>query len=275
MQDQYVDVGSTSIRYRDTGGDGPPVLLTHGIGLSLEFWDHQLTGLGKDVRLVAWDMPGHGLSDAGDQPYEPDSFAEFAWRFVDAVGIERLYLAGNSLGAAVSFRMASLAPERVKGIVSASSASLGHESPIPFRIMTLRGIGELLSRPSKSAGKRQLTALFHDEAAVTDDLRRVVDRNLAKPGGDGAFLATLRLMTNFRGQRPEMWQRSRSILGSLQCPVLFVHGNQDAVVPAQHSVDAHGMTPGSELLLLDDCGHVPQFEKPAEFGRALLGFVTR
>lgn len=270
MEDELIDVGGTRVRYRDTGGDGVPVVCSHGIGLSLEFWDTQLAELGDRHRLIAWDMPGHGESDLGDQPYDFDSFADFGWRLLDALGVERVHLVGNSMGAAVSIRMAGAQPDRVATVVAADSAALGSEVFFVFRLMTLKPLGELMTRPGPAGLKQQLKGIFRDPAVVDDGLRAAMMRNLEKPGGAQAFLATLRAMTSLRGQRAESWHRTHLILRGLDIPVLFVHGRQDQLVPAQHSIDAAEMTPDSTLVLIDDCGHAPQVEKPAQFNRALL-----
>ena len=142
----HITVQGVPIRYRDSGGPGMPILLTHGIGGSLELWGSQF---GEDLqahRLIAWDMPGHGLSGMGEQPYDPDKFARFAWQFLDALGIQRVVLAGNSLGAAVSVRMAGLAPDRVAGLALANAATLGRKVLATFRVMTIPVLGELTNK---------------------------------------------------------------------------------------------------------------------------------
>ena len=274
MTDQYIDVGGTRTRYRERPGTGVPLLFIHGISESLEFWDRQLeVGIGQH-RLLAFDLPGHGLSDLGDQPYDTDKFASFSLSLADALGLESFYIVGNSLGGALAVRMAAAAPERVSGIVLANAAMLGREVFMPFRIMTLPLLGELMTKPGKAAVEQQLKAIFHDPAVVTDTIRETVTRNSAKPGGQKAFLTTLRRINNLSGQRPETWEQSRSLLKTLSLPVFFIHGKQDAVLPAQQSIDAQAITPNSKLMLLDDCGHTPQIEKPEIFNQALAEFVS-
>ena len=268
MKDQTIVVDGVSIRYRDSGGPGLPVLLSHGIGGSLELWGPQLEQLGPRLRLIAWDYPGHGLSAMGDQPYDIPKFARFAWRLADALGHTRMLLAGNSLGAAISVHMAALAPQRCAGLLLANSAALGREVLMPFRLMSIRGLGELMSKPGPASLQRQIAAIVRDPGVVGPELRQVIARNDGKPGGGKAFLATLRSLTGLGGQRPELVDTMKSMLRGLRCPVLFVHGQHDAVIPAAHSAAAHAATPGSRLVVLD-CGHTPQLEMPAEFNALL------
>lgn len=274
MQDQYIAIDDVNIRYRDTGGTGIPVLLTHGIGGSLELWNKQLDSLGEAVRLISWDMPGHGLSDLGEQPYDPDSFAAFAWRFVDGLGLNQIIVVGNSMGGAVSLRMAATQTGRVLGVLLADAATLGTETPLPFRLMTLPVLGAVMNKPGPLAVENQLKGIFHNQDVVTEEIREIVTRNVHKPGGDKAFIATLRRMTTLRGQRTKLVKHSLAILGSLKQKVVLVHGRQDAVLPFSHSVRAAETVANAELFLLEGCGHTPQVEAPQQFNQILRDLVA-
>ena len=274
MHDRYIAIDDINIRYRDTGGSGIAVLLSHGIGGSLELWDKQLHSLGATTRLIAWDMPGHGLSDLGKQPYDPDSFAEFAWRFVDGLGLNEIIVVGNSMGGAVSLRMAAIQGERVLAVLLADAATLGKQAPLPFRLMTLPVLGDLMNKPGPLAVDNQLKGIFHNPAVVTDEIREVVTRNVHKPGGDKAFMGTLRRMTTLGGQRQKLVERSLQILGSLKQKTVFVHGRQDAVLPLSHSVGAAEIARNAELFILEDCGHTPQVEAPEQFNQILSDLVA-
>lgn len=274
MTDQWVTVGGVRIRYVDTGGEGIPILLCSGIGGSLELWSRQLEALGEGLRLVAWDYPGHGLSDPGGRTHDPDSYAVVALDLMDALGLARAVVVGNSLGGAIAMRMAGLAPDRVAGMVLASPAMTGPEVFLPFRLMTLPLLGEIMTRPGKLSVEQQIAALFHDPAAATDDLRRVVWRNVHKPGAARTLLATLRKTLQIGGVRESCWLRSRDLLRSSTCPVLFIHGKQDVVLPFQQSVECSSLTPRSEVRLIDGCGHTPQIEHYEVFNQALVAFVS-
>ena len=107
MTDSFVVINGARIRCRDSGGDGPAVLMTHGIGESLEFWHRQFDDLGPSLRLIAWDMPGHGLSDESADAMSLEGQARVAWSLLDQLGVQRVHLVGNSLGAAMFSSTAS------------------------------------------------------------------------------------------------------------------------------------------------------------------------
>jgi len=274
MIDRTAVVDGVEIRYVDTGGEGVPLFLSSGIGGSLELWSRQMEALAGGHRLIAWDYPGHGLSDTGRQPYDPDSYAACALALLDVLGVERVIAVGNSLGGTIALRLSGLAPGRVAGLVLVAPAMLGPEVFLPFRIMSLPLLGELMAKPGKLSVERQLAALFHDPAVVTDDLRAIVWRNVHRPGATMALLGTLRRTMSLAGVHEPVWRKSLELLEAAACPVLLVHGRQDAVLPFQRSEQAP--LPGrGRLVLLDACGHTPQFERAEQFNELLTTFARR
>lgn len=276
MGDQFADIGGTRVRYRDSAGAGPAVLMTHGIGESLEFWHRQFDALGPSLRLIAWDLPGHGLSDERADAMSLEGQAAVAWQLLDRLGVGRVHLVGNSLGAAMSLRMAAQVPARAASLLLANSAALGAEVFGAFRLMALPLLGELMNRPGPTAVAQQVKAIVHRPEAITREVRAAIERNVHRPGGGRHFLALLRGLTSLRGQHATVWQRSHDILRELpRLPVLFVHGEHDVVLPVEHSRRAHAVVRGSELVVLADCGHTPQLEQPDLFNRLLRGLAER
>ncbi|WP_137155674.1 alpha/beta fold hydrolase [Rhizobium sp. FKL33] len=270
MQDKFVDIDGIGIRYRDAGGDGRPVLFIHGIAGSLEMWRRQLGQFDPSIRTIALDLPGHGLSDIAPEPQDADVFARFVWRFVNALEIDTITIVGNSLGGAIGLRMAGMFPARVTGLMLANAATLGRDVFFAFRLMTLPLLGELLNRPGQVAVEQQLRALFHDPGVVTPEIREVVTRNVQKPGAGAAFLTTLRRMTGLRGQKASFVETSHRLLRDLRLPCIILHGRQDTVLPVQQALDAAKLVPAASLVILEECGHTPQIEKPDAFNQMVL-----
>lgn len=276
MHDSYVNVDGVMVRYRDSGGwssIAPTVLLMHGIGGSLELWSGQFVPTLAGLRLIALDLPGHGQSDFGDQPCFIKKFASFVWRFADALGLERVHLAGNSMGAAIGLQMLALQPLRTRSLLLAAAATLGREAPIPFRLMTLPLLGPLMTSPGAMAVKQQLAAIFHPDYAIPADIRSTVERNVMRPGAQAAFLATLRELTDLGGQRATLVADAHAALRAANVPVLLLHGRQDRVIPVAHSENAHRLAPRTQLQIIGDCGHTPQLEQAAVFNLALGNLV--
>ena len=274
MTDSYISADGVKVRYRDSGGTGPAVLLLHGIGGSLELWSAQFVAANQGIRLIALDLPGHGLSGFGQQPFEPKTFAAFVWKLAGALGLDKVHLAGNSLGGAICVQMQAQQQARVQSVLLAAAASLGRDCPMPFRLMTLPVLGTLMTRAGPMAVTQQIQALFGSSFVVTDALRKTIERNVMRPGAQAAFLATLRLMTDLGGQRAALVAASHAALASASVPVLMLHGRQDSVIPFAHSEHANKLAPAGRLQLVDDCGHTPQLEQPAVFNAALRALVA-
>jgi pimeloyl-ACP methyl ester carboxylesterase len=270
-----IDVGSGTLRYRDSGGAGLPVLLSHGIGGSLELWNRQFENPDPALRLIAWDMPSHGLSTPAPGDTSLDGIARQGLRLLQALGVGPALLAGNSLGGAVSLRIAAQSPQAVSGLLLVAAATLGRETPLPFRLMTLPVLGKVLTKPGPMAVKQQVQAIVHRRESITPEVLAAIERNVMRPGGAAHFLQLLRALTDFGGQKPEVSQRSLEILRALKVPVTFLHGELDGVLPAAHSRQAHAVTAGSQLVVVPDCGHTPQLEAPVAFQRALDGLRAR
>ena len=275
MKDARICIDHVTVRYRDSGGSGPAVLMLHGIGGSLELWSAQFVEANQGLRLIALDLPGHGLSDFGDQPYSLEKFATFAWKFADTLGLGELHLVGNSMGGAVSLLMLDQQPARVRSILLAAAATLGRESPLPFRLMTLPGIGALLSKAGPMAVKQQIEAIFDPSYAVPRAVREVIERNVMRPGAQTAFLATLRQMTELGGQREALLREAGAALRDASVPVLLLHGREDRVIPCAHSEAARALNPMAQLQVIDGCGHTPQLERAEQFGAAMRDLVAR
>ncbi|MDO9481005.1 MAG: alpha/beta fold hydrolase [Hydrogenophaga sp.] len=269
MNDLFVLIDGGRVRYWDSGGTGPAVLMTHGIAESLEFWHRQFDDLGQALRLIAWDMPGHGLSDELATAVRLEEQAGVAWKLLDQLGVDQVHLVGNSLGAAMSLRMADQMPARVSSLVLCNSAALGAEVFGAFKVMTLPWLGELMNRPGPMAVAQQIKAIVLKPEAITPQVRAAIERNVHRPGAGAHFLKLLRALTSLRGQRQEVWSRSHQILRGLGMPTRIVHGEQDVVLPIAHAVTAQGLCKGSELVRLQDCGHTPQLEQPEVFNALL------
>lgn len=272
MKTEMVNLAGGRIRYRDSGGEGIPVLFSSGIGQSLEFWQHQFDALNGSCRLIAWDYPGHGHSDIGHTKFHVDTLPDVALQLLDHLRVDAALFVGNSLGGAVSVRAYRQAPDRVLGLVLAAPALCGPDVCLPFRLMTLPFVGSIMTKASEENVDIQIRSVFHPSAAISPELREAIHRNTFKPGADATFLSFTKDTLKLRGVRDQVWNESRRILQQAQCPVLFIHGRDDVVLPYQQTVDLSLETPGSMIELYNECGHAPQVEKPDGFNRHLLEF---
>jgi len=255
-------------RSRERAGTGIPILYVHGHLASSATWEAVLGPASAGHPAIAVDVPGFGASDRPwPHDYTVDGEARGLLAFLDARGIERAVVVGNSLGGGAALLLAAGHPERVAALVLVAPAT--PEGPIvwPVRMLRTPGLGEL----SLAFASRRLTAhglrrwQFARAERVT---RSAVDDAfvpLRVPGTRRAALAAIR-----SDPRPH-----RGLEGRIRVPTLIVWGSEDRLIPAADAARVQALIPGSRLVILPDAGHLPQREQPEAFARTVSDFVAR
>ena len=276
MTEQSISLQGINLRYRDSGGSGPVLLLSSGVGQSLEFWDRQFEAFAENHRLIAWDYPAHGGSGPAD--YSVDSLAQLGVALLDALEVPQAFLVGNSLGGAVSLQMQSLAPERVQGLVLAAPAFSGPKIFPAFKLFTLPVIGTLLTKPSEKGVEMQVSGVFHPNFSPDETLIAAIRRNVFNKDGQAPFLAFMRATLSLTGVRPAVVSKLQKLYRDCSCSILIVHGREDKIIPFTQSVDSAALAANARLEVFEDCGHAPQLEWPRRFNsllRAATGVTPR
>jgi 4,5:9,10-diseco-3-hydroxy-5,9,17-trioxoandrosta-1(10),2-diene-4-oate hydrolase len=273
--DQYVDVKGVTTRYWTGGATGSPILLIHGIGAYVEFWLPSFEALAREHPVYALDLIGHGkTAKPSDASYDLAALAQFVHDFMGTMGIEHAHLVGHSLGGAVATRLAIMHPETADRLVLVASAGLGKECHPMFRLMGVRLVGELLTRPSRSGVAKFLRLGMWDESRIGEEFIDVGYHMSCLPGAQKAFLRTLRDNGRpLRGISRSFYQPNIKGLSSFSNPVLVVWGREDKIIPVAHTEVAAQAMAHATIKLFDHCGHVPMFEYPEEFNALLLDFL--
>ncbi|MBI4240158.1 MAG: alpha/beta fold hydrolase [Candidatus Rokubacteria bacterium] len=256
-------------------GSGQPVILVHGLGSFAESWRHNLPELGRQTAVYALDLPGFGQSSKPFRPYSLAFLAAAVEGFRAALELPRPTLVGHSLGAAVAVAYALAYPARLDRLVliGAVAPGFGYRPSWVYRVLSVRGVGELLARVLWPGLLRAALArcFAEPDAAEVDFLVRSSYSARTSRAGRAAFLSTLR---EVRGEFRREAERYREGLGVLERPVLSIHGRQDPVVPVIQAETVAGALPNGTLRLLDRCGHFPQIEHAAIVNEWLGEFIT-
>ncbi|HJR46260.1 MAG TPA: alpha/beta fold hydrolase [Actinomycetota bacterium] len=272
-----VDVDAGGIRtFFIEAGQGPPVVLLHGLGATNTSLLPTFLELCRDHRVIAPDLPGFGDTDKPIRSYDPEFFADWLLSFMDAVSLERADLVGNSMGGRVAVEAALRAPERVGrvALLAPSSAFIKGRQyerivrflrpelallPLPLpRRQVVGSIRRLFSKPER------LRPEWYESAA--DEFLRVFTR----PRGRIAFFSAARqiYLEQPYGERG-FWDR----LPELSRPALFVWGEKDWLVPARFERHVERCLPNATSIVLEDCGHVPQYELPEATHKLVREFL--
>jgi pimeloyl-ACP methyl ester carboxylesterase len=259
-----------------TGGQGPVLVLVHGIASHSGAWRDVLPSLAEHFTVLAPDLLGHGQSAKPRGDYSLGAYASGIRDLMVALGHERASFVGHSLGGGVAMQLAYQFPERCERLVLVSSGGLGREVHLVLRAAALPGSEYVL--PMLVA-----PALLQAGAAVGTFLGRIG----LKPGPDlaefargygslgdvetrQAFIQTLRAVIEPGGQRVSA--RDRLYLAS-EVPTLIICGSEDRIIPAAHARRAHTEIPGSYFLEIPGAGHFPQLDRPRELATAIISFI--
>ena len=268
-------VAGRRVRYR-IEGEGPPVVLLHGIGRTLDDFVEQRDLLARDHRVISVDLPGHGGSAPLDGPHTLPAFASAVAEFLDAAGVDGpAHLVGNSLGGAVAMRLAVDDPSRVASLVLVNSAGFGREVTVALRLLALRPLGRLLLRPSRAVARRTEEAIFHDRSFVTDERVAHALAVARQPHAAPVMLELVRSLGTVRGVRPQWREELLDAVSALDIPTLIVWGDRDLILPAAHLETARARLPKARTHLFTDTGHMPQIERAEEFHRLVTEFWSR
>jgi pimeloyl-ACP methyl ester carboxylesterase len=266
----FVDVNGQLVHLRDEGprDDPLPIVLIHGTGASLHTWQGWVAVLKAQRRVITFDLPGFGLTGPftggytggyAGSAYNGDHYARFVLDLLDVLKVQRAVLGGNSLGGEVAWRTALLAPTRVERLVLVDALGPAFKPtsvPIGFliaRVPLLNQIGEhLLPRVLVAAS---VANVYGDPKKVSAEL---VDRyyELTLREGNRRALGQM-VSTMVPGQGAER-------IAAITQPTLILWGGQDRLIPPEVALSFKRSIAGSQLVMFDRLGHVPQEEDPAQ-----------
>lgn len=251
--------------YYLVAGSGDPVVLLHGSGPGVSAWanwQHTIPGLAKEFRVIAPDTVGYGATSRPDDViYSLRTWTDHIVGFLDALGLERVSLVGNSLGGRMALDMAERHPDRVTRMVLMGSPGVG--MAVTDGLKALRAY-----EPSLENMRALLLDYFAvDKSIITDDLVRIRYEASVE-----TFDAYRSMFSDPRHKGNELGiteEQARSI----RTPALLVHGREDKVVPAEVSLTMLQLLQDADLHVFARCGHWTQIERAREFVEVVSTFL--
>jgi pimeloyl-ACP methyl ester carboxylesterase len=266
-QEKFVTVFGAKIRYLEAGdATKPKVILLHGLGANADSWQptpmvSSIVVLSAKYHVIAPDQIGFGKSDKPFLKYRVGTYADFLDKFMSELKIEKASLVGNSLGGWVGGLMAVKYPNRVEKLILVDAAGL-EPATIDFnKVYQLNNS----TRDEIRANLKLIFAnpMFHNEAFVDQFMTQRVMTN------DGytinAIIESIKRKEDFLDNE----------LGKIKKPTLIIWGKQDGLLPVSDAEKFNKGIAGSELVIFDQCGHVPQFEKFPDFTKKVLEFLGK
>jgi pimeloyl-ACP methyl ester carboxylesterase len=261
-----VDADGIRTNYLESGDGGEDIVLIHGSGpgvTSYANWRNVLPALGEDFRVVAPDMVGFGYSDRPtDVRYGLDTWADQTVGVMDALGIEKAHLVGNSFGGGIALRIATQHPDRVGKLVL--MGSMGVEFPITEGLDAVWGYDGTLD------GMKRVMGFFaYDRSLTGEELAQVRYEGATQPGFQEAFSSM------FPAPR-QRWVESMTVaekeISALPHRALVVHGREDHVIPLANSYKLLELLDNADLAVFSHCGHWSMIERKDDFNRLVRDF---
>lgn len=250
-------------------GEGPPVLLLHGSGPGVTAWANwrlTIPELARRFRVIAPDIVGFGFTDRPeDVTYDLRTWTAHALGVLDALGIERAHVVGNSFGGSLAMSLAIHHPDRVGRLVLMGSVG------VPFAITP--GLDAVWGyQPSVEAMEGLLGLFAYDRALIGPDLARQRYEASVRPGVQEAYRS---MFPAPRQSAVDAMTHPVEAIAGIGSPTLIVHGRDDLVIPLQNAYDLLALIDDAQLHVFGRCGHWTQLERSAEFVSLVAEFLGR
>jgi pimeloyl-ACP methyl ester carboxylesterase len=263
-QGRFLEVGGERVHLIERG-DGPPLLLVHGFPSNAAAWSAILPRLEAERSMVALDMVGFGRSTRRPRrPLTGEAYADRLAAVLDALGLERVDVAGLSWGGSVAQRLAARHPSRVGRLVLVAAVSAAHV--LPLRTTNLLGLAVAIRFPpvARAAVRRFLVRTAPDADLPIDDLVRAYVEPLREPG----TLAAMRRFVRDTAATPPI------DLGAITAPTLVVVPQADRIVPPAMGAEIAASIPGARYEPIPGVGHAVQFEAPDRLAALMRAFLA-
>ncbi len=275
---RFIDINNLSIHYKIMGEGEPFFILLHGFGASTFSWREVMAPLSEIGTVIAYDRPAFGLTERpveweGKNPYTAESNLQILLGLMDAMDVEKAVLVGNSAGGALATQFTLAHPERVQALIQVDSAVYQTipDSPLLywfFQTPQVNHLGPLFVRRLAGVqGTEFLQTAWHDPDNL--ELTPEIEEGYRKP-----------LMVDHWDRA--LWEFTRAArapglvenLDQISVPTLVITGDDDQIVPPENSIRLAEDIPGAMLVIIENCGHLPQEECPAAFLNAVNDFMT-
>ncbi|AIJ34464.1 alpha/beta hydrolase fold protein [Corynebacterium imitans] len=266
LEDKWIETAPGELTHYHELGEGEPILFLHGSGTGVTAaanWWLNLPQISEVGRTIAIDSIGYGQSiTAPGTEYGIREWVRHAVRVLDALGIEKTWIVGNSLGGWLAFQFALDFPERLSGIISMGTggakltkALKGHSNPT----LTEEGIRDTLE------------LFVVDKSLVTDELVKLRYESALNDTASDRLKEVVAARDRDRDALPLDFDK----LAELEIPVLLIHGMQDAVIPVSRTWDLVQTIPNADAHLFSQTGHWSQVERSEEFNQVIIEWLKR
>lgn len=264
---KFMEIDDMKIHYRDVG-EGPTVILIHGLFSSLHTWDGWVDEMRGHFRVITLDLPGFGLTGA---PEDMDKYTEeyvllMFSKFVDYMDLEKVSLAGNSFGAYIAARYAASNPDRVEQLILLDPVGYPHERPWVFGLPKKPGLNVLtkFSQPPFIV-TMNLEQVYGDIERLSKSNHYRYIHMSQRPGAKAAYLKAMTFLSDENAIQP---------FASIRAPTLLMWGVLDRWVPISQAELWRKDVSNTQFISYPGVGHVPMEELPYQTAQDAIAFMS-
>jgi pimeloyl-ACP methyl ester carboxylesterase len=267
-QGQFIDLDGCATHYIEKG-EGEPVILLHGFFYDSYIWADNIDALAKKFKVYALDLLGFGYSTRKTLDYGYQLYADQVLMFMDSLGIESASLVGQSMGGGTAILFCVQHRQRVNKLLLVDPAALPHTLPLTGKFFNLPRVGEFfMGLRTNLVRKKNLGDFWiYNKKLITESYFDNVTRFQKIKGTTEVLTAILR-KEFFHTLSNEI-----NLLSQEDVPILIVWGSEDKAMPVRLGQDMHRILQSSRLEVLDNAGHVPNYECSDVFNRLALDFL--
>ncbi|MGI0004271.1 MAG: alpha/beta fold hydrolase [Candidatus Nitrosotenuis sp.] len=262
MQEEFVTVDGSKIRYIKAGSSKKSMVLIHGLGASAERWEDVVPRLSRNFTVYVPDLIGFGQSDKPNVDYTTEFFSGFLVSFLASLGIEKSTVMGSSLGGQIAVEYVTKNQQSVDKLVLVSPAGAMRQSTPALDAYVSAAL-----YPDPVSAKNAFTMMTGNDKDVPD---RIIDefvQRMKMPNAKFAFMSTLLGLKN----APEI----STLLELIYAPTLIVWGSLDPVIPVKYAEFFVKNIRDCRFYQMENCGHTPYVDDPQEFSKIVLDFLSQ
>jgi 3-oxoadipate enol-lactonase len=258
-------INNLSVSYSDEGPiEAPVVIFIHGFPLNKSMWDLQLEALKDEYRVIAYDIRGHGGSDAGREDFSMDIFANDLISFMDSLKIRKAVVCGLSMGGYIALNAIGKYPERFEALILSDTQYIA-DTP-EARENRLVAIENIKKYGLEDYAKESIKNLFAPGSLLSKETEVASVREMIVNTSKLSIYNSLHALA--------IRKETSGILSGIKIPVLILVGEEDKITPPEIAESMHKKITGSQLNIIENAGHLSNLENPFEFNYQVRKFLT-
>lgn len=265
----YLNANGVRTRVLEAG-EGEPLILLHGTGGHLEAYARNVQSLSEKFKIYCIDMVGHGYSDKPNRPYTIDFYSIHLEAVIDVLGYDKVFISGESLGGWVAAWFGAKHPEKVKAMVLTTPGNVTNDIEVMKRLKesTIKAVEQV----NYENVRTRLEWLMYDKGMVTDELVKCRYDIYSQPEMKEA-VHNIVVLQDIEVRKQYSWDQSWC--SKIDLPTLLLWTDHDPTASVEQAYPLQKMIPGSQLVVIKDAGHWPQWEQPEEFDQIHVDFLLK